>query len=682
MDSQLPSDVDQYLHETEEKVLTLVGAADEAAQRLIDEAIDRNDGIDPGEFDLDTGGVRFAKEAALQLIRQANTAATQSIYDLYADVNLMRASSAHGFMATLDDVFDRVLALLKGRTDDSQRRSLKEKWCKIASDRSAAGWFVLRPEDAFVMPASIAEPTVWRDLEERFRELGRESGDHSRASWTSSAWNELGEQWSLMGMNSRERVMFEALAERGAVGLGYKKAQGTLFLWLNRLKNEGINFRLRGQGTDGTVISQHGALERPCEASAVYCFKLETRAHREQETPSIGSGDKDSIQPNPGAKAPATSDQPASSALPPAEVKSERSKRAPLPLAAPPASSAEHQVAVQTTTVNVADKVQAEVAPENLPLPQLPEALAHEVDVAKAEALVKLHDELNAIWTACFRVQDEQRFRTPAPDQFFPPFVSYGVAMYVARAEALLKLHPEPLLYQDWLNFGLKTLICDELAPCRSVENSGIPAYEVPLSAWQVHMGITWRHFDHPQHSAFFSKARRLIDALEDPIDGHWGRFISFLHNGMSRKTLSLLTKALKLLGGPNDSEPEAVVKPEAGTSGAPSASPPPEAHPEGQREASQSVIIKGRKRGPTADYDTAIRVAGIVALLAGDSPWRSKLDDICFEFDEKHIPPPKTWKKRGHGDWCDCLAAERELVVKAIEHHLELAGRRTETFS
>jgi hypothetical protein len=86
-------------------------------------------------------------------------------------------------------------------------------------------------------------------------------------------------------------------------------------------------------------------------------------------------------------------------------------------------------------------------------------------------------------------------------------------------------------------------------------------------------------------------------------------------------------------------------------------------------------------KHGPEPDYETAQRVAEIVMRVAGSGRWRSKLDDICAELDDQAVPSPKTWKQRGHGDWCDCLVSERELVKKAIMHRLELARQRP-TFS
>jgi hypothetical protein len=84
-------------------------------------------------------------------------------------------------------------------------------------------------------------------------------------------------------------------------------------------------------------------------------------------------------------------------------------------------------------------------------------------------------------------------------------------------------------------------------------------------------------------------------------------------------------------------------------------------------------------KRGPKPDYETALRVKEIVAEVAGEHRWRSKLDDICMELDEKMIRTPKTWKKRGYAFWFDCLTEPR-LVAKAISHHLVVATQQRKT--
>jgi len=86
------------------------------------------------------------------------------------------------------------------------------------------------------------------------------------------------------------------------------------------------------------------------------------------------------------------------------------------------------------------------------------------------------------------------------------------------------------------------------------------------------------------------------------------------------------------------------------------------------------------RKRGPSPDYETATRVAALVAKVAPEAPWGSKLDEICAELDDEAVPRPKTWNRKGYKDWCDCLVGERQLVVKAISHHLNLAARAPKT--
>lgn len=98
---------------------------------------------------------------------------------------------------------------------------------------------------------------------------------------------------------------------------------------------------------------------------------------------------------------------------------------------------------------------------------------------------------------------------------------------------------------------------------------------------------------------------------------------------------------------------------------------------------AQPSIPVKPRyRRGPRPDYATAGRVASIVEQFAGTTNWRSKLDEICWELDEKRIARPKPWKRKGYTDWIACLSAERQLAVKAIEHHLKLAKQYRETIS
>jgi hypothetical protein len=78
---------------------------------------------------------------------------------------------------------------------------------------------------------------------------------------------------------------------------------------------------------------------------------------------------------------------------------------------------------------------------------------------------------------------------------------------------------------------------------------------------------------------------------------------------------------------------------------------------------------------GPARDVATAKRVAEIVRRVTHGQPWKGELDDICEALDEEKIPCPKTWKKREIRSWAGATATDRQLAIKAIDHHLENAG-------
>jgi hypothetical protein len=94
----------------------------------------------------------------------------------------------------------------------------------------------------------------------------------------------------------------------------------------------------------------------------------------------------------------------------------------------------------------------------------------------------------------------------------------------------------------------------------------------------------------------------------------------------------------------------------------------------------------KGRKRGPTRDYETAARVAEVVARVAPGVPWRSKLDEILMALDDAEIPTPGTWLERHeYRNWyaaaADDTSRGRHLAIEAIKHHLKRAKEKpTET--
>jgi hypothetical protein len=304
--TQLQTQSDDSLG-VEKQALLVLEAADAQAEVTVRSAIDANDGIDPGPHDLDIGGVGYAKGLAMKIREAGNTAATERLYDAYADRNMTRASGADAFIATLDVVFQRVVDVLKNRTDRDATKVLRQKWSTIARDRAAAGWFVARAPK-ITMGAPIINPAFWGDLEKRFRDLGKEFGDRLTANWISSAWGEDGQQWCLRSTQAREREIFETLAERAAVGLGHPGGAGALFCWLDRLKNESANFDAGYQGSDGDGnVWKAGLIRKPFEASADQCLRLETRVM----APAVGVPQLPEVEPVSGDQSsPVRSDRP------------------------------------------------------------------------------------------------------------------------------------------------------------------------------------------------------------------------------------------------------------------------------------------------------------------------------------------------------------------------------------
>jgi hypothetical protein len=91
-------------------------------------------------------------------------------------------------------------------------------------------------------------------------------------------------------------------------------------------------------------------------------------------------------------------------------------------------------------------------------------------------------------------------------------------------------------------------------------------------------------------------------------------------------------------------------------------------------KETTATTVTDRRKRGPTRDFETALKVDEVITRLAPDGNWRASLEDICDGLDEAQVRRPKPWSKKGHSTWYDCMISERPLVIRAIEHHLKLA--------
>ena len=85
----------------------------------------------------------------------------------------------------------------------------------------------------------------------------------------------------------------------------------------------------------------------------------------------------------------------------------------------------------------------------------------------------------------------------------------------------------------------------------------------------------------------------------------------------------------------------------------------------------------KHGRRGPSRDYETAKKVAAMVAPFAPQ--WQSgvTLDNVLMALDDEEIPIPKTWRKKHDlHTWTDAGrdSKTRHLARKAIQHHLALA--------
>jgi hypothetical protein len=178
--------------------------------------------------------------------------------------------------------------------------------------------------------------------------------------------------------------------------------------------------------------------------------------------------------------------------------------------------------------------------PENRPLPELPPAILKKIELARARAQAKLLDELNDCWAVYFH--STKAMRPQMPQGFFGPFVTYGVSLYDTFGGALLELQPSPADYLDWMEFGLKSRICEEIAPHWSTEQLKesarlLPRCPLPNSGWENWMAYSWRVLDHPEHDALEPEARSLISSLRNPLDFHWNAFLTLLLNGMSCKT-------------------------------------------------------------------------------------------------------------------------------------------------
>ena len=91
------------------------------------------------------------------------------------------------------------------------------------------------------MVNSVAD-SAWREVAERFAEIGAAGRGRLYASWMASGWDLAGNQWSIAGSNEVVIRQFKSAAERSAVLAGHPGGPTALGYWLDLLKQEGIGY--------------------------------------------------------------------------------------------------------------------------------------------------------------------------------------------------------------------------------------------------------------------------------------------------------------------------------------------------------------------------------------------------------------------------------------------------------
>jgi hypothetical protein len=276
------------------------------------------------------------------------------------------------------------------------------------------------------------------------------------------------------------------------------------------------------------------------------------------------------------------------------------------------------------------------------------------------KAVAMLLDELHDTWKRV--LPPDNKWPQGTCQEFFQPFGRFGSALFDAYAEEILKSRPTFEQYAILLDFDLKTLVCDQIAPYRQ---EPVTVFQDALEAdrrgevsseWEVRMRESWRMFDHPAHDKLHKTARtHFIEVFNDETNTQRSQCVTSIHNAISRRVAHWLAKRAEI--GPVELPP---------TKGE-EASPDEVASQEMKMEPTKTTA----RRGPKPDYETAMRVQEIVNQVSGHGLWRDHLEKICDELDDGAVKVPKTWKRKGVRNWS---GQERELVVKAIEHHLENA--------
>jgi hypothetical protein len=180
-------------------------------------------------------------------------------------------------------------------------------------------------------------------------------------------------------------------------------------------------------------------------------------------------------------------------------------------------------------------------------------------------------------------------------------------------------------------------------------------------SIWQQLLEHSWDQFDHRDHDPLAPQARLVIDALEDPADYYWDRFVTVLCKAIESKTPALLADAMEFLlatrpyprlmiaQSVSEGERQEPLK-------AQSQYTPP------MRQLGAALFdpmnnqVRVRRRG-RKPFSHNSQIRAIIALFGFQ--WRDYLDEICNRLIEENVPLPEAFSK--YHDWVDFLVSGKK---------------------
>lgn len=158
------------------------------------------------------------------------------------------------------------------------------------------------------------------------------------------------------------------------------------------------------------------------------------------------------------------------------------------------------------------------------------------VHSAYLQATAKLLDALHHTWKTV--MPPDSRWPTQKINIFFEPFAELAVSLYDACACASIADFESEAAFTHWLNFDLKRMICDAIAPYNPDALAFRPLEEMPPPGeWLDRMIRSWNTFDHPHHDLSGQKIIRTYINLFDDDGRQWSELIGYLSRAMARQT-------------------------------------------------------------------------------------------------------------------------------------------------